>query len=134
MINIKEDTTQEIWAHAEDPISNDFSSFSLGRNNWLPLWLYVCGACEDILDEKRKAEGFYNMENLRYTEEQSIRIAKRLDECLKSGDFSKWVKDWVGNSSDETFDARGHANTYIVSEQDLQAFINFCGFSGGFIL
>lgn len=131
MITTKEDTTQEVWAYAEDPISDDFASFKLNRNQWLPLWLYVCGACEDILDEKRKAEGFYNLEDLKYNEQQAIQIAKRLDECLKSGDFTNWLKDWAGQ---ETFDTRPANAHYTVSESDLQAFINFCGFSGGFIL
>jgi hypothetical protein len=125
MITLKENTVQEVWAHAENPISDEFSSFSLNRNQWLPLWLYVCGACEDILDEKRKAEGFYNMEDLRYTEEQAIRMAKKLDECLKSGDFSNWLMNWTSQEPQ---------NTYTVSESDLESFIKFCGFSGGFIL
>ena len=131
MITVKEGTMQEIWAYAEDPVSDDFASFSLNRDQWLPLWLYVCGACEDILDEKRKAEGFYHMEDLKYNEQQAIQIAKRLEECLNSGDFSNWLNDWTGQ---ETFDARSRSNTYTVSENDLQSFINFCGFSGGFIL
>jgi hypothetical protein len=121
MVIVNEDMTQEVFAQAKDPLLKDKDQFALDRNRWMVLWLYVCVACERIVDGEKVAEGFYGFEN-EYTEEMAIKLANCLKENLENGDFADWISHW--NST--------YKERYTCDENDLKAFIDFCGFSGGF--
>lgn len=99
----------DTFAVALDPFTEEVKAFVTPRRSWLSIWLFVCEICEDLLTE-----------NLIVTQENSIQMARRLAIAMKDGSFEKWQKKW------------GKVSGTHCPEEDMERFITFCGFSGGF--
>ena len=118
------------------------------RNNvwwWRPLWNYVCGSCEDILDSEDMEEGQSNSGHL-ITEEKASAVAKKLFELIEEGD-TKGYEDFHRKQADEADadneryladggkkygDGWNWADSYPFNVDNVRNFATFCAESGGF--
>ncbi len=118
------------------------------RNNvwwWRPLWNYVCGSCEDILDEDDVNGGGWN-DGHHITEEKASAIAKRLFELIDEGD-TKGYEDYHKKQADESNannkryltnggkkygDGWDWNDSYPFNVDNVREFAKFCSESGGF--
>lgn len=108
MIEVHE-KIDDTFAVALDPFTDDVKTFVTPRRSWLAIWLFVCETCEDLLTE-----------DLIVSQENSIKMARRLEDSMKDGSLEKWQEKWAKVSETKC------------SDEDIQNFITFCGFSGGF--
>ena len=113
------------------------------RNNcwwWRPLWNYVCGSCEDILDEDDVEGGSWN-DGYKISEEKASAIAKRLFELINTGDTKgyedyhlKTMKEAEENNKGKKMGDDGYDwnDSYPFSVDNVRNFAQFCSESGGF--
>ena len=113
------------------------------RNNvwwWRPLWNYVCGSCEDILQEDDYESGCSNDAH-HITEEKASAMAKRLFELIESGDakgyedfHNKRAKEAEDNNKGKKYGDDGYdwADSYPFDVENVRSFATFCAESGGF--
>ena len=113
------------------------------RNNcwwWRPLWSYVCGSCEDILDEDDMEGGGWN-DGYQISEAKASAIAKRLFELIDSGDtkgyedhHKKTMEEAEENNKGKECGDDGYDwnNSYPFSVENVRSFAQFCSESGGF--
>ena len=118
------------------------------RNNvwwWRPLWVYVCGECEDILDPE-DYEGGSSNDGHEISADKAVLIAKRLYELIDSGD-AKGFEDYhkkkmkeaeENNARAEKEDGKKYgdnwdwSDSYPFAVDNVRAFADFCAESGGF--
>ena len=113
------------------------------RNNvwwWRPLWNYVCGSCEDILEEDDYDSGCDNSGH-HITEEKASAMAKKLFELIESGDtkgyedfHKKTMKEAEENNKGKKCgdDGWDWNDSYPFSVYNVRSFATFCAESGGF--
>ena len=113
------------------------------RNNcwwWRPLWNYVCGSCEDILDDDDMNGGSFN-DGYKITEEKASAIAKRLFKLIANGDAKGYedyhraesLKAQIENEGkDVGDDDYNWSNDYPFDVDNVRHFATFCSESGGF--
>ena len=101
------------------------------RNNcwwWRPLWDYVCVHCKSLTQEDHHS-GHYN-DGHEISEEQATLIGLALKAQLKEGVVKEYKKDY------EEYE-KEHGNkdySYPFSEENVEAFAEFCLQSGGFTI
>lgn len=113
-----------IFAIGANPIDTDGEQFQSETNRWFPVWLYVTIVCEDLLSVIESNMGFYpkHLKTV-ISQKNSIEMANRLLKEIKSGNAKEY--------GDKNF---LHDETFTFSVEDVEAFANFCGLSGGFHL
>jgi len=115
------------------------------RNNcwwWRPLWNYVCGSCEDILDDDDMNGGSFN-DGHEITEEKASAIAKRLFKLIANGDAKGYEDYHRAESLKAQIENEGKgmgdegynwADSYPFDVDNVRHFATFCSESGGFTI
>ena len=107
------------------------------RNNvwwWRPLWMFVCGTCEDILSEKDVEAGHFN-DGHKISKSKCNKIVKRLQELMDDGTIAEYAaryeKDRKEQSEKSNKDEDRLLTSYPFSKENVQEFIKFLKNSGG---
>jgi hypothetical protein len=102
---IEDEAIQRKWYNAYEKWEKENPGVYF-RNNvwyWRPLWIFVCGSCQDILTEKDMEKGSWNDGHI-ITKTKSKRIAARLRKLIKDLD----VKIYAAHFEEERQKAQDH--------------------------
>lgn len=116
MIAQKQKTKTNVYAVGLNPITDDGYDFSITKNEWISLWLYITDIFSDLFVEQ-----IVSNKEIIITESDAIKMAYKLNSLIASGEITKYInRNYI---NDHLFRANVNA---------VKRFSHFSALSGGF--